>query len=173
MKATTQHAEEIELVRMSTTEIAGRQRLLELFNDMKDVAMDEDDHFQIERVEEAMELWTQMMIYESELQKNFADGVSQLHQKIREGICELRSLMLSTTVGTESSNNKIEELEKEVADAKTAAFDVLHSSESCVSTASAAAAAVEQSMFECHQLVRRLTVCCMHVNESSLSQVML
>ena len=59
----------------------------------QDIAVEEEDHFQIERVDEAIEVWTEMMLADHQHQRNVSDHLCTLQGKFRDGTHELQRLL--------------------------------------------------------------------------------
>ena len=91
IKHDTERTEEVQLVRMSSEDIADRCRLMELFTEQMDLALAEDDQQQMERVQEAIELCTSMLLEDS-IMREKARELRVVHEQAQEGIQEMASL---------------------------------------------------------------------------------
>ena len=165
LKNGTQHIEEVHLVRMSTEEILDRRRLFEHFTELKDIAVQEEDQFQVERIEDAIELWTQMMIDDAEHQRECSDRIHELETRFGQGLDDLLELLfrIQSSSTPESSDDRARVQNSEVDAAEKGVGD--RAARELAALASATAVALEGSMADCENLAQTMAKCCNEAQE--------
>ena len=117
IKHDTERTEEVQLVRMSSEDIADRCRLMELFTEQMDLALAEDDQQQMERVQEAIELCTSMLLEDS-IMREKARELRVVHEQAQEGIQEMASLFEQLQQAAEWHDDAHAEEIQEVTESK-------------------------------------------------------
>ena len=117
IKHDTERTEEVQLVRMSSEDIADRCRLMELFTEQMDLALAEDDQQQMERVQEAIDLCTSMLLEESAMREK-AQELRVVHEQAQEGIQEMASLFEQLQQAAEWHDDAHAEEIQEVTESK-------------------------------------------------------